>query len=123
MAASDFVTELRALGLAVTELGDGRVTFPYEVPVGARAGEAVTLGFVVPGDYNLSCPGGPCVRPRLLPINPDGSKGHPMGAVHPAPQFGDDWEYWSRPFPGWGQSARNARAYMAHIAHLFATLS
>ena len=122
MGPTDFATQLRSLSHAVEELSGGRVTFPYEVPLGPRAGEIVRLGFVVPGDYNLSCPGGPRVRPRLLPINPDASQGHPLGGVHPAPDFGDDWEYWSRPFLGWAQGGRDARAYMAHVAHLFATL-
>ena len=33
--------------------------------------------------------------------------------------FGADWQYWSRPFNGWAQSGRNAKAYMRHIKHLF----
>lgn len=123
MPAADFAAQLRSLGHDVVQHQDGRVTFTYEIPVGRRAGEVVSLGFVVPQDYNLSCPGGPRVQPRLLPINPDASEGHPFGAVHPAPEFGEDWEYWSRPFTNWDQSARDARAYMAHIARLFATLA
>jgi len=33
--------------------------------------------------------------------------------------LGEGWQYWSRPYNGWAQSERNARAYMRHIKHLF----
>ncbi|MHB8672609.1 MAG: hypothetical protein ACYDAK_02910 [Candidatus Limnocylindrales bacterium] len=121
-AGIGFVAELARLGYEAIDLGDGHVTFPYEIPVGPRAGESLTIGFVVPTDFPLSCPSGPYLRPRLLPLNPDGTAGHPLGAVHPAPAFGEDWEYLSRPFPGWHQSERTARAYLAHIANLFSTI-
>ena len=119
MGPSDFVAELRRLGHDVSELGDGRISFPYLVPVGAHAGETVCIGLTVPTDFPLTCPGGPVVSPRLLPLNPDGTIGHPFGAVHASPEFGDAWEYWSRPYPGWHASSRTAAAYLAHIAHLF----
>jgi len=122
MGAAEFVAELKGLGYDLIELEDGRITFPYEIPVGPHAGETITLGMVAPPDFPLSCPSGPRLTPRLLQINPDGSAGHPYGAVQPAPDFGDDWEYLSRPYHGWPQSKRTAGAYMAHIANLFGSV-
>lgn len=122
MAAGDFIDQLRALGHEVRERVAGVVEFTYEITVGPRAGERVRLAFAVPPDFPLQPPSGPCVSPPLLPLRPDQSVGHPTGGVHPAPHLGDDWQYWSRPFPAWFQTDRTARAYMAHIRHLFATL-
>jgi hypothetical protein len=82
----------------------------YVIPVGPEPGRRIRLGFVVPPDFPLTPPSGPYVSPRL---------GHPHGAVNEAPQFGPDWEYWSRPFPGWQLSDRSVRTYIAHIRHLF----
>ena len=119
MGPNDFVAELRQLGYEPTDLGDTRVSFRYAIPTGARTGQSITMGFTVPGDYPLSCPGGPVLNPRILQINPDASAGHPLGAVHQAPEFGDEWESLSRPYHGWLQSQRTAAAYLAHVAHLF----
>lgn len=120
--ANGFVAELTKLGYDVTDRGGGRISFPYEILLGPRAGESVTLGLNVPADFPLSCPSGPFLRPRLLPINPDASAGHPLGAVHLASDLGEDWEYLSRPYPDWHLSTRTARVYMAHIANLFSTI-
>lgn len=119
MALGEFLNQLRALGLDIAPTGADRIAFPYVIDVGPRAGELIQLGFVVPADYNLSCPSGPHVSPRLYPNQSGGT--HPTGGVHDSP-FGPDWHYWSRPFKEWAQSTRDARAYMAHIRHLFATL-
>lgn len=122
MAAHDFVDQLRALGHDVRERAKDLIELSYLIPVGPRTGERVHLAFAVPPDFPLQPPSGPCVSPHLLPLHPDQSVGHPIGGVHPAPHLGDGWQYWSRPFPGWHQTDRTARAYMAHIRHLFATL-
>ena len=122
MAARDFIDQLRALGHDVRERATGLVEIPYQIPVGPRAGELIQLAFAVPPDFPLQSPSGPCVSPPLLPLHPDQSVGHPIGGVHPAPHLGDNWQYWSRPFPGWQQTDRTVRTYMAHIRHLFATL-
>lgn len=120
MAAADLVAELRALGYEVAEVLPDKITFPYKVEIGARAGETITLGFVLPGDYPASPPSGPHVSPLILPLRSDGE--HPYGRIHASDPFGSEFEYWSRRFPGWAQSARNAKAYMAFIRGLFATL-
>jgi len=122
MGSSDFVDGLRALGHAVEELPNNLIIMPYTVPVGPRMGEHIRLGFTVPTDWPLTPPSGPCVSPRIVPIHPDQSVGHPVGGVHEADHFGPDWQYWSRPIPHWHTTDRSVRAYMAHISRLFGTL-
>ena len=119
MAHSEFIDQLQSLGLDVEPIDPDRVAFPYVIEVGPRSGELIQLGFVIPADYNLSCPSGPHMSPRFYPNQSGGT--HPTGGVADSP-FGPDWHYWSRPFKEWAQSTRDARAYMAHIRHLFATL-
>lgn len=118
---ASFVEQLRQLGYSVTEHAPDRISFPFRIETGKRAGEEVSLGFIVTGDFILSPPSGPHVRPRLLPINTS-SAPHPTGGVHESAQFGAEWQYWSRPIPHWKQTRRNAADYMAHIHRLFATL-
>jgi hypothetical protein len=120
VAAQGFVQQLKDLGYKVEDKGDGKVAFPYTVPVGKFEGKEITLGFVVPGDFPATPPSGPHVSPRLLPLN-NSSQQHPAGGVHESAPFGPGWEYWSRPFPGWAGTDRTARAYMAHIRNLFFT--
>src|SRR5687767_2061247 len=105
MAAADFIRELRELGYEVAEsqpspeLAGPAVHFPYEIPLGSKAGEKVTLGFVVPPDYNLTCPSGPFMCPFVLPLNTSTSEPpyggvHPADNIQPAASFGPDWQYW-----------------------------
>jgi hypothetical protein len=117
MSQQDFINELKALGHDVQVPGNGRVMFTYQIPLGRFVGQTVTLGFEVPGDYPLTCPGGPHMKPRLLPLNSGGE--HPNGRIHESNQFGPEWEYWSRPFHEWSKTGKNAREYMAHVRHLF----
>jgi E2/UBC family protein E len=125
MPATDFIQELRALGYEVDESpvpqlqGNVVVRFPFQIPLGSRAGEEITLGFIVPPDYPMTCPSGPYMSPLVLPLNTSTSE-PPYGGVSDASgTFGQEWEYWSRPYNDWAQSERNARAYMRHIKHLF----
>jgi hypothetical protein len=102
---------------ALAELGhqghlDGEyVVFDYEIEVGSRAGDTVTVALAVPVDWPLTPPPGPHVRPRL---------GHPGGAVHGSAR-GSDFEYWSRPVPNW-PADRSVRAYLRHLRTLFSQL-
>lgn len=121
MGVADFVKQLRQLGYGPQELGGERVILPYEIPCGRLAGQKITLGFVVPGDFNLTPPSGPHVSPRLLPIN-SAAGAHPTCGVHESPTFGADWEYWSRPLSHWAHTKREVKDVMAHIRHLFDTL-
>src|SRR6266851_2065728 len=102
MANADFVKQLRELGYQPQEVDSDRVIFPYDVPCGRLAGQQIKLGFVVPADFNLTPPSGPHVSPRLLPINPP-SGTHPNSGIHESPNFGTDWQYWSRPLSHWAQ--------------------
>lgn len=118
MAAADFIQQLRDLGYDVQiSRAPSTIVFDYSIPVGPWLGERVRVGLIVPDDP-LQAPSGPYVTPRLLPIN--GSGEHPHGAIHEAPDWGPEWEYWSRPFSAWLQTDRTAAAYMAHLRLLFA---
>ena len=122
MSRTDFVAQLKELGYNPTE-STNRVTFPYRVSTGKFAGNEITLGFIVEDSFPLTPPSGPHVSPRLLPITGGGGQ-HPLGGVHESQQFGSEWEYWSRPYPqnpGWANTDRKVRTYMAHITNLFAT--
>lgn len=107
-----FLDEVRALYPDAAAVDGSFVVFGYQIPIGGRATDKIRLALANVGDWPLSCPPGPHVSPRL---------GHPDGQVHPSP-LEPDWEYWSRPFPGWADSQRNFRAYMAHIRALFMRL-
>jgi hypothetical protein len=123
MSAEDFFEGLRALGYEVQRTGEeapGGAIIEYEIPLERFIGQHIRLAFFPSGDWPLTCPSGPYVSPHLLVLNPDAGPGHPNGAVHPAPQLGPDWQYWSRPFPGWSGNGTVAQ-YMAHIRHLLAT--
>jgi hypothetical protein len=124
MDRAEFIQGLRALGFVVEEGADNFVTFPWEIPVGPRATEHIRLGLQVPRDVEETPPSGPHVSPHLFPLNQGNPATHPSGAIH-ASTLGEDWQYWSRPFPnppGWASTDRSARAYMRHINHLFDTL-
>lgn len=89
------------------------------MPVGKFQGNQIWLGFVVNDDFPLVAPSGPHLSPRLLPLHPANDLPHPQGGVHESP-FGPEWEYWSRPFTGWGKTDRTVAAYLGHIRDLFA---
>jgi hypothetical protein len=123
--AADFIQELRDLGYQVDDSPNPQlqdnivVRFPFRIPLGTKAADEITLAFIVPADYPMTCPSGPYLSPQVLPINTSTNE-PPYGGVSDASGvFGDNWQYWSRPYNGWAQSDRNARAYMRHIKHLF----
>ncbi len=119
MAKADFIRQLTELGYAVEELEGNKIAFPYEIPAGRFEGQKIKLGFDVPPDFPLSPPSGPHLTPHLLPIN-EGAPAHPA-RVHRSP-FGDDWQYWSRPFRHkWAETNRTVKEYMRYIRHLFET--
>ena len=120
MARADFIAQLQALGHQVQDLGQNRLSFPYTVPVGKFADREIQLGFIVADDFPMNAPSGPHISPPPLPFHPQQNVPHPVGGVHPSP-FGQDWQYWSRPFHPWPQTDRTVKAYMAFIRQLFAT--
>lgn len=69
--AAGFLAALAAHGYQVTTQGQLAV-FPYTVEVGSQAGQQFMIGLQIPGDWPLSPPPGPHVRPRI---------GHPHGAM------------------------------------------
>jgi hypothetical protein len=120
MALEDFTKQLREMGYELTEYADGRVSFPYVIEIGKFEGQEITLGFAVPPDFPLSPPTGPHLRPRLLPISPPQGP-HPACGVHESPQFGAEWQYWSRPMNHWGNTGRTVADVMRHVRRLFET--
>ncbi len=121
MSRQDFITGLGAMEYEVEVRDEGRLVFEYLVPVGKFEGQRVKLGFEVQDDFPLNPPGGPHVSPRLQPIHAQNDIPHPLGAVHESPKFGEEWQYWSRPFPNWPGTDRSVKAYMIHIYRLFAS--
>ncbi len=120
MGREEFINELKLLGYEPEVRNGNQVAFRYTIPVGKFAGRAIWLGFDVSGDFPLNPPGGPHVSPHLMPSNTNAGA-HPNCGIH-ASSFGNEWQYWSRPFPNWSATNRTARVYMAHIRHLFDTL-
>jgi hypothetical protein len=124
-----FAASLRELGYEPVPLPKhaDHLVFNYKVQSGKYAGQEVRLGFVIPRDFSVTPPSGPYVSPEIHPIKPDQSP-HPTGAVHKnqARPFdegaGGSWQYWSRPFPGWGVNGRSTVAnYMSYIWKLWDT--
>jgi len=116
MAQTDFAGQLRALGFAVEDMGNGRLCFEYLPPLGRLAGQRFRIGYEAPGDFPLTPPPGPHVSPRVHPNQSGGE--HPTGGIHDSP-FGADWQYWSRPMQHWPETSRSARDVIAHLHHLF----
>lgn len=125
MAVSDFVAELTELGHDDPQLiAPNCVAWTWTVETGPLLGRTIEIGVSVGDDYPDTPPRGPFLRPHLMPMNPQGGQ-HPHDGVHPGTGHGfpdDSWQYWSRPFNGWPNSSRNARAYLAFLRTLFDTL-
>jgi hypothetical protein len=121
MGKQDFINQLQAIGHNVEDLGGNRLAFTYVIPVGNKVNEEIKLGFEVADDFPINPPSGPHVYPRILPINTVGEP-HPKGGVHESPNFGSDWEYWSRPFPNWSSTDRSVKTYMSFVRYLLETL-
>ncbi len=118
MAASDFVEQLKALGVEVQDHGEGKVSIPFTIPSGRFAEKSIRLGFVIPPDFNLTPPSGPHITPELLPRLAGGT--HPSGGIHES-EFGTEWQYWSRPMHHWAQTKRTVKDVLAHVRHLLDT--
>jgi hypothetical protein len=118
MEIPEFVKECEKIGLVVQNQNNRHVIIAYTVPCGRFIGQEIRLGLEIPTDFPLTPPSGPHISPHLLPMN-SSAPGHPE-RVAESP-FGSDWQYWSRPFREWPNTARTVKAYMAHIRHLFDT--
>lgn len=99
------------------------IVFDYVVETGRFSGTRVKMGLIIPGDFPLTSPSGPHISQHIHPINPSGQ--HPKGAVHKdqaipfQESLGGEWQYWSRPFPNWGNGKKSVAAYMSHIWRLW----
>jgi hypothetical protein len=118
-----FATELKALGFNAADLGENRLAFKYVIGEGRFKDQAITIGLEVPPDFNVTCPTGPHISPRLIPIN-TGALGNDRAAE--SPNFGAEWQYLSRPFGeqqmGWGRTNRTVKAYLRHIKRILEVL-
>ncbi len=118
MGLADFINQLKELGYAVEELGGDKIVFCYVITCGRFKGQEIKLGFHVPADFPFTPPSGPHIYPYLLPIN-ESAPAHPARVAKS--DFGDDWQYWSRPFPNWPNTNKTVKDYMRYIRHLFET--
>ncbi len=121
MGCQKFIDEVTALGYVTTDLGEGKIYFPFPIFVGPRAGVDVKLGLEIGDDYPLNPPGGPHFSIALMPINTNGGE-HPYASIHPSGPFGPGWQYWSRPLRHWLQTRQRASDIIAHINRLLETL-
>ena len=114
----EFERQLRELGYS-PEGGqpDPRVVFEYVPPRGRFHDQTVRLGFDVAAEFPRTPPPGPHVSPRILPMNP-GAASHPEKTADSP--YGPEWQYWSRPFPGW-KGRESVATYLAFIDRLFET--
>lgn len=117
-----FIDGLKALGYDPQDRGDNRVSFQYAIAAGRFKDQVIMVGVEVPPDFNVTCPSGPHIFPRLIPMNPqplDNSRSADSG-------FGSDWQYLSRPFldnqEGWNRTKREVKTYLWHIKRILESL-
>jgi hypothetical protein len=118
-----FTEGLKELGYIPEDLGANRVGFKYKIGAGRFKDSEVMIGIEVPPDFSITCPTGPHIKPRLIPINTNGAA-NDRAAESP---FGADWEYLSRPFAdpqqaGWGRTKRTVKSYLWHVKRVLETL-
>ena len=118
-----FRVGLEELGYKTEDRGNNRRAFKYKIGAGRFKDREITVGIEVPPDFNVTCPTGPHIAPRLIAINPNGP-GNDRAAESPV--FGPEWEYLSRPFgeqqSGWARTSRDVRGYLRHIKRIVETL-
>jgi hypothetical protein len=118
-----FMAGLQELGYTVEDRGETRLAFKYTIGDGRFKGTEISIGLEVPQDFNVTCPTGPHLSPRLIPLNGNGAGND--RAVE-SPNFGADWQYLSRPFgdqqSGWGRTNRTVKGYLRHIKRIVESL-
>jgi|ERR1017187_1373410 hypothetical protein len=118
-----FNAGLKELGYEAEDGGENRTVFKYVIGAGRFKDQTIKVGIEVPTDFNVTCPTGPHISPRLIPIN-TGALGNDRAAE--SPNFGPEWQYLSRPFvdqqEGWGRTTRDVKAYLRHVKRIFETL-
>jgi hypothetical protein len=117
-----FAAGLMELGYPPEDLGNNRVAFAYTVAAGRFKGQVIKMGLEVPPDFHATCPTGPHILPRLIPINTNGG---PNNRAADSP-FGTEWEYLSRPFVdganGWNRTTKDVKAYLRHLQRVLEIL-
>jgi hypothetical protein len=118
-----FIEGLKQLGYEPEDKGDNRVAFRYTIAAGRFKEQTVLVGIEVPADFNVTCPTGPHILPRLIPQNPGGTANDRAADSN----FGKEWQYFSRPFSdpqqtGWGRTTKDVKAYLRHIKRILETL-
>jgi len=117
-----FAAGLMELGYAPEDLGNNRVAFTCTVAAGRFKGQVIKMGLEVPPDFHATCPTGPHILPRLIPINTNGG---PENRAADSP-FGAEWEYLSRPFvdgaDGWNRTTKDVKAYLRHLQRVLEIL-
>src|SRR5580704_1763426 len=68
-----FKVGLEELGHTVEDRGENRLAFKYRIGGGRFKDREISIGVEVPPDFNVTCPTGPHLSPRLIPINPNGA--------------------------------------------------
>jgi hypothetical protein len=118
-----FRAGLEELGYTVEDLGANRLAFLLTVAAGRFMGREVKVGLEIPSDFNVTCPTGPHISPRLIPLNPGGT-GNDRATE--TPNFGADWEYLSRPFgeqqQRWNKTKRTVKDYVRHVKRVLHAL-
>lgn len=118
-----FIEGLRQLNYSPEDRGENRVAFGYTIGAGRFKDKVITVGIEVPPDFNVTCPTGPHISPRLIPINTN-APGNDRAAE--SPNFGAEWQYLSRPFrdgtDGWNRTSRDVKAYLRHVRNILETL-
>ena len=117
-----FAAGLKELGYSPEDLGNNRLAFAYTVAGGRFKGQAVKVGLEIPPDFQATCPTGPHILPRLIPINTNGGPNNRAADS----SFGAEWEYLSRPFvdgtDGWNRTRKDVKAYLRHIQRVLEIL-
>ena len=117
-----FAAGLKEHGYAPEDLGNNHLAFAYTVAAGRFKGQVIKMGLEVPPDFHATCPTGPHISPRLIPINPNGG---PNNRAADSP-FGSQWEYLSRPFvdgaDGRNRTTKDVKAYLRHLQRVLEIL-
>ena len=117
-----FSEGLKQLGYNPEGRGDSRLAFRYTIAARRFKDREITIGIEVPPDFNVTCPTGPHISPRLIPMNAS-ALGNDRAADS---SFGPEWQYLSRPFVewqmGWNRTSKDVKAYLRHIKRILETL-
>jgi hypothetical protein len=119
-----FIAGLKGLGFAPEALKNkpDHLVIDYAIQTGKFVGQKVRLGFIVPGDFPLSAPGGIHVSPRFH--SNSGGQTHPSGGISDSvfqSEAGGEWHHWSRSFNEWGKTKKTVAVFMNHVFRLWDT--